>query len=115
MGGVNHRHRSSNRIPRTTPKQRAQWVRRYRRSGLTQRIFAAQHGIGWSTLVRWLRDPATAAVDPPAPPCLHEVPLSSLLGTSPWAAEITFAEGTTLRLASALAGSLLQPWLSARP
>ena len=62
---MNHRHRSSNRIPRTTPEQRAQWVRRYRQSGLTQRTFAAQHGIGWSTLVRWLRDPAPAAVNSP--------------------------------------------------
>jgi len=53
-------------------------------------------------------------VDPPAAPRLQEIPLSSLLGTSPWAAEIAFTEGTTVRLASALAGSLLQSWLAAR-
>jgi len=112
---VNHHHASSNRIPRTTLEQRTQWVWRYRQSGLTQRAFAAKHGIGWSTLVRWLRESATATVIPPAPPRFQEVPLSSVLGTAPWAAEIAFADGTTVRLASALASSLLQPWLAARP
>jgi hypothetical protein len=42
----------------------------------------------------------------PAPPRFQETLLSSLLGTSLWAAETAFADSTTLSLASALAGSL---------
>ena len=114
MGGVNHRTASSNRYPQTTSEQRAPWILRYQQSGLTQRAFASEHGIGLSTLGRWLRDRVPTAVEPPALPRLQEVPLSSLLGTLSWAAEITFADGTTVRLTGEVADRLLQPWLLAR-
>ncbi len=114
MGGVKHRTASSNRFPQTTCEQRAQWILRYHQSGLTRRAFASEYGIGLSTLGRWLRDPVPTAVEPPALPRLQEVPLASLLGNSPWAAEITFADGTAVRLTGDLADRLLQPWLGAR-
>jgi hypothetical protein len=38
-----------------TAIQRAQILTDYRRSGLTQKVFAAQAGIGHSTLTLWLR------------------------------------------------------------
>jgi transposase-like protein len=38
-----------------TPEQRAQILADYRQSGLTQKVFAAQAGIGCSTLSFWLR------------------------------------------------------------
>ena len=66
MGGVNHRTASSNRFPQTTCEQRAHWILRYHQSGLTQRAFASEHGIGLSTLGRWLRDSVPTAVEPPA-------------------------------------------------
>jgi len=41
--------------PHRTPEQRAQILADYRQSGLTQKVFAAQTGIGNSTLSLWLR------------------------------------------------------------
>jgi transposase-like protein len=50
-----------------SPAQRDKIVAAYQRSVLTQREFAAQVGIGYSTLTLWLRNAATAkAADPPA-------------------------------------------------
>jgi len=40
---------------RHSPAQRDRLVAQYRRSGLTQKQFAAQAGIGYSTLTFWLR------------------------------------------------------------
>ena len=52
MGGMqrstrNHRHH--------TPEQREEILAAYERSGRTQREFASQAGIGYSTLTLWLR------------------------------------------------------------
>ena len=41
-----------------TPAQKDRLLARYRRSGLTQRQFAAKAGIGYSTLTLWLRKAA---------------------------------------------------------
>ena len=43
-----------------TPAQRDRILAAYQRSGLTQKKFAAQTGIGYSTLTLWLRQAATA-------------------------------------------------------
>ena len=40
---------------RKTAQQRQRLVTRFHKSQLTQRQFAAQHGIGLSTLSKWLR------------------------------------------------------------
>lgn len=45
---------------RRTPAQRDEILAAYQRSQLTQREFAAQAGIGGSTLTSWLRQAATA-------------------------------------------------------
>ena len=47
-----------------TPAQTDRLLAQYRRSGLTQRQFAAKAGIGYSTLTLWLRK-ATSASKPP--------------------------------------------------
>lgn len=44
-----------------TPAQRERVLRSYRRSQLTQREFAAQAGIGVSTLLAWLRKESAGA------------------------------------------------------
>ena len=51
----------SKRHPRLSPTQRAELLRRYQHSGLSQRVFAAQAGIGLSTLQFWLRRARTTA------------------------------------------------------
>ena len=43
---------------RHTPAQKDRLLAQYRRSGLTQRQFAAKAGIGYSTLTLWLRKAA---------------------------------------------------------
>jgi transposase-like protein len=64
----------------STPAQRDQILRRYQRSQLTQKEFAAQAGIGVSTLQSWLRQAG--------PPAQEEggtgfLPAPNLLATAP--------------------------------
>jgi transposase-like protein len=40
---------------RRTPEQRQRLLARFHKSQMTQRDFAARHGIGMSTLSKWLR------------------------------------------------------------
>ena len=61
---------------RHTPAQREQLLAAYRRSGLTQKAFAAQTGIGYSTLTSWLKkagaSPGAGLAD--GPPALIRIP-----------------------------------------
>lgn len=45
---------------RHTPAQKDRILAAYQKSGLTQRMFAARRGIGYSTLTLWLRKATTA-------------------------------------------------------
>lgn len=47
-----------------TPAQKDRLLAQYRRSGLSQRQFAAKAGIGYSTLTLWLRK-AAPTIKPP--------------------------------------------------
>ena len=95
---------------RVSADERAQWVRRFQISGLTRREFVQRHGMGLSTLDRWLAaNPAAPAHAP-----LREVTLGNLLSASPWIAEVQRPDGLVVRLGpSAL--PLLQSLLAARP
>jgi transposase-like protein len=57
---------------RQSPAQRERILSAYRRSDLTQREFAAQAGIGYSTLTLWLRQ--SARVQPTEAPAFVPVP-----------------------------------------
>jgi transposase-like protein len=100
---------------RRTPQQRAELLTQYRRSGLSQRDFIQSHGLGLSTLTKWLREERRTGVKPPerdgAVP-FQEVNLRPLLGTASWAAEVALADGAVLRLGAqasvAWATALLQ-------
>jgi transcriptional regulator with XRE-family HTH domain len=98
---------------RTTSAQRAQWVRQFQASGLSQRDFAARHGMGLSTLAKWLQkenlSPARNSDSPP----WREVILPAAPGPG-WVAEIAFQDGSLLRLSTATAAGLLPAWLDAR-
>ncbi len=54
---------SSTDRKRLTPAQRERILSAYRRSQLSQRSFAAQAGIGLSTLQRWLSNSASRRAD----------------------------------------------------
>lgn len=49
---------------RRSPAQREKILSAYRQSKLTQRVFAAQAGIGLSTLQLWLRKGVASPADP---------------------------------------------------
>jgi transposase-like protein len=86
---------------RHTPAQGEKLLAAYRRSGLTQKAFAAQTGIGHSTLTSWLRK----AGDPPSagpaddPPALIRIP--NLLPAADGVAvyRLEFAGGLTVEVA----------------
>ena len=98
-----------------TPEQRAELLARYRRSGLSQRDFVRSHGLGLSTLTKWLREERRTGVKPPeqndSVP-FQEVNLRPQFGTARWAAEVALVDGTVLRLSAqaavAWATALLQ-------
>jgi hypothetical protein len=88
---------------RRTPPQRTELLTRYRHSGLSQRDFVQSHGLGLSTLTKWLREERLACVKPPerndSVP-FQEVNLSPPFRPTGWAAEVTLAEGVVLRLSA---------------
>lgn len=95
---------------RPTARERQQLLARYHQSGLTQREFAAGHGVGASTLGRWLqqeRSRGQPAVE------FQEVVLGRATGR--WAVEVVNPQGWTIRLASIGEAESLPHLLSALP
>jgi len=90
---------------RFTPQERASWVGRYRASGLTQRGFAERHGLSLSTLHQWLRRNASSGEA--QTPAFQEVHLRPVHSAHRWTAEVSFTDGTTLRLSDGATG----PWI----
>lgn len=90
---------------RYTAAERSDWVARFRQSGLTQRGFAAQHGLGVANLQRWVAGKFKQT------PAFAEVPLPALHTPGSWAAEIVQPNGTTLRLTNAVSPTLVKQLL----
>jgi transposase-like protein len=73
---------------RWTRKQRQRLLARFHQSQLTQRDFAGRHGVGLSTLSKWLRVESTAVAPPvkfqevvlPNPPLRYAVGVVSPQG-----------------------------------
>jgi transposase-like protein len=78
---------------RRTPKHRQRLVTRFHRSRLTQRDFATRHGVGLSTLSKWLRLERDAI---PAKVKFHEVRLPNLIPR--WPIEVVSPQGWIVRL-----------------
>jgi transposase-like protein len=94
---------------------RGRLIEVYERSGLTQRAFVEKHGLSLATLTNWLREHRQRVDEGStreAVPGFHSVDLSRMIGGPSWAAEVVFADGTTLRLSSEAKLSLLQALLS---
>jgi hypothetical protein len=99
---------SSVRRPRRrfTAKQIQKYLRSFDRSGDCAAVFARQHDLVYSVLLRWLQRRRQAPVVWPKAKSeagrrvkLHELPLGSLLGAGRWAAEIVRPDGVTVRVA----------------
>jgi len=104
------------RRPRSTPGQRASWVRRYERSGLSQREFAERHHLGLFNLRKWIAQNAagtSSASD--AQPVWRELKLDGLPGATRWAAEVVRPDGLVVRVADDAPVALLEELLRARP
>ncbi len=88
---------------RHTPQQRAELLTQYRRSGSSQREFVQLHGLGLSTLTKWLREARRTGVERSGrkgSTLFQAVNLSPLLGATGWAAEVALADGAVLRLSA---------------
>jgi len=103
------------RRPRTTPAERAEWVRRYQRSGLSQREFAERHDLGLYSLRKWIVQNGVEAVSASyVRPVWQELKLDRLPGATRWAAEVVRPDGLTVRLAHDTPTALLAELLRAR-
>lgn len=83
---------------RLTVGQRQRLLARYHRRPLTQAEFADQHGIGLSTLGKWLRKEGLDRKSP-APVSFREVVMPGV--ASRWAVEVVSPQGLTVRLHAA--------------
>jgi hypothetical protein len=112
---------SSVRRPRRrfTTEQIQKYLGAFDRSGVCAAVFARQHDLVYSVLLRWLQRRRQApGVWPGAKRgawCrlkLHELPLGSLLGAGRWAAEIVRPDGVTVRVAHDVPAAWLNGLLS---
>ena len=95
---------------RHTWAAKAKLLAAYRRSGLSQKAFAAQAGLGLSTLTLWLRKAATAKT--PGPSALVPVPNLFAPAGAPPAYRLQLPRGVIVEVAAGFApaelGALLQ-------
>src|ERR1017187_4169793 len=95
---------------RKSPKQRQRLVTRFHRSHLTQRDFAARHGIGMSTLSKWLRLERDAV---PAKVKFQEVRIPN--PAPHWPIEVVSPQGWIVRLQNSSELQALPQLLRALP
>ena len=93
-----------------TSEQRQQLLARYHQSQLTQRQFATRHGIGLSTLSKWLRRASNQSVPPVK---FQEVTLPN--PTSRWAVEVVSPNGWVVRFHNCAEVQALPQLLRALP
>jgi hypothetical protein len=86
------------RRPNATAAEKMDWAKRFAESGLGQREFCQQQGLGLTTLQRWLAQ-AEGSSELEARPDFTEVKLAVPLSAPRWAAELCRPDGLRLRLA----------------
>jgi transposase-like protein len=95
---------------RWTPAQRQRLLARFHQSQLTQREFAIRHGVGLSTLSKWLR----VESEIPSPPIkFQEVTLPKMQAR--YAVEVVSPQGWTVRLQNGSEIETLPQLLQALP
>jgi len=100
----------------STPEQRAKWVGRYNRSGLSQREFAERHGLGVFTLRKWItQDEKRSLLGRNGKPVWQELKLDGVPGAPGWAAEVVRPDGFVVRVAHDAPVAMLEKLLGARP
>ena len=95
---------------RWTDKQRQRLLARFHQSQLSQRDFAGRHGVGLSTLSKWLR----VESETPSPPVkFQEVTLPNM--PLRYAVEVVSPQGWTVRLQNGSEIETLPQLLQALP
>jgi hypothetical protein len=97
--------------PTITPEERAEWVSRYRSSGLTQVQFAQQHGLKLTTLQWWIY--GQRRKQQPSTLSFREITVSPQWPGGVWAAEVTWPSGVTVRLGARAEASWIEALLNA--
>lgn len=96
--------RVSRRV-RTSAADRDRLVRGFQKSGQPGRVFAREHGIGYSTLSKWIRE---ARSGPKQSVVLQEVSLVPQVGRENWVAEVARPDGCTVRVSRDVPSNLLR-------
>jgi transposase-like protein len=82
--------------------QKAEWVEKYLKSGLSLRQFSEQSGLGYMSLYRWVKKQrgATESGQKHAPEAIDfaELKLPVSAPRSDWAVELSLPNGTVLRM-----------------
>jgi transposase-like protein len=93
-------------------EERAEWVRRFKQSGLSLRKFSAEHGLRCMTLCRWVNRQSTVVLGSGAAPAFIELKLPAPVPEgSVWSAELSFADGRILRLQAEVIPAVLEQLL----
>lgn len=101
---------------RTTPEQRAKWVRRYERSGLSQREFAERHRLSVFTLRNWIaQEGRQALAGRKGQPVWQELKLDGLPNATRWAVEVVRPDGLVVRAAHDTPPAWLEALLRSHP
>lgn len=107
---------SQRRRPHSTAAQRTRWVRRYERSGLSQREFAERHNLRLFTLRKWIAQNAVQArLGTKGRAVWQELKLEGLPVATRWAAEVVRPDGLVVRVAHDTPVALLEELLRAQP
>ena len=96
-----------------TAAEKAEWVRRFKESGLSLRKFSEQYGLRWASLWQWTSKYPSADVNSANTPGFVEVQLRPALASAPaWSVELTFSNGNILRMCGEVPDGILQQVLS---
>src|SRR6267378_6094011 len=94
-----------------TPAQKAEWVERFKESGLSLRKFSAQHGLGYMSLWRWVNKSQETAAANSELAEFTEIKLPALTKRPNWSAELSFANGNSLRVCGEVPPAVLEQLL----
>ena len=90
------------KLQTSSASQKAEWVEKYLKSGLSLRQFSNQSGLGYMSLYRWVKKQGgiTESRQKRAPEAIDfaELKLPASTPRCDWAVELTLPNGTVLRM-----------------
>ena len=90
-------------------RERAEWVKRFMGSGLTQAEFARQHGLGYPALRKWIGQYRRREASELGTSGLwQEVKVPVVSGTARWVAEVVRPDGWVVRVAQDASPTFLE-------